>query len=462
VKGDFSRISFSARKHFSQVLLQQGRVLLDADFNEQGAIVANALRQLTRDLLGPHAGPEDGLGFRIGNDSGRIIIGPGRYFVDGLLASNTPFLETGSIAPLFYDTQPGYPFPGSVEAANFELDKPYFLYLDVWEREVTWLDDGSLREVALGGPDTAVRAQVVWQVRAVEHQPPVGVFNPEAWLEEHLQRHHWETINGARLPQMKAWTDSKSDSDRTPCTADPLGGYIGLENQHYRVEIHQDGLGGRPITFKLSRDNGGVAGALVEQQGNDLVVHGARNGEHAFAPGQWIELTDEVDRLNSRPGIMMRLVKVHRERLTFDPATESRPPPPLSQLSKPVIRRWDHRESRHYELNGGAIVLEPDKTYPVERGIQISFRKAATGSAPAYRSGDFWLIPARATIGDIEWPSHTEVVDGQPRRAPDFVEPDGVHHAYAPLALVTKTSGAGSPVTINLLQRKINQLWTPL
>ncbi len=38
MKGDFSRQTFSQGKHYSAVLLQQGRVQLDADWNESQAI----------------------------------------------------------------------------------------------------------------------------------------------------------------------------------------------------------------------------------------------------------------------------------------------------------------------------------------------------------------------------------------------------------------------------------------
>ena len=34
MKGDFSKDTFDAKKHFHEVLMQQGRVLLDSDWNE--------------------------------------------------------------------------------------------------------------------------------------------------------------------------------------------------------------------------------------------------------------------------------------------------------------------------------------------------------------------------------------------------------------------------------------------
>src|SRR5262249_3390335 len=41
----------------------------------------------------------------------------------------------------------------------------------------------------------------------------------------------------------------------------------------------------------------------------------------------------------------------------------------------------------------------------LEDGIQVVFDSAPQdGHPPRYRSGDYWLIPARAATGDIEWP----------------------------------------------------------
>src|SRR5215217_8067122 len=58
IEGDF-------RGDFTRVLLQQGRVLLDADFNEQVAILLHSIETLATDLIGPHAGPVDNCGFEI-------------------------------------------------------------------------------------------------------------------------------------------------------------------------------------------------------------------------------------------------------------------------------------------------------------------------------------------------------------------------------------------------------------
>ena len=41
MRGDFSRQTFEAEQHYSAVLLQQGRVQLDADWNEELDIAAH-------------------------------------------------------------------------------------------------------------------------------------------------------------------------------------------------------------------------------------------------------------------------------------------------------------------------------------------------------------------------------------------------------------------------------------
>ena len=54
LKGDFSRNSFHPSKDFTRVLMQQGRLQLDADWNEQVSIFWHFFRSLTRDLVGPY------------------------------------------------------------------------------------------------------------------------------------------------------------------------------------------------------------------------------------------------------------------------------------------------------------------------------------------------------------------------------------------------------------------------
>jgi hypothetical protein len=61
-----------------------------------------------------------------------------------------------------------------------------------------------------------------------------------------------------------------------------------------------------------------------------------------------------------------------------------------------------------------------------------------------FRSGDYWLIPARVATGDVIWPSET-ATDAQGKNVihPVAKPPDGVTHHYVALATVTPQAGTG-------------------
>jgi hypothetical protein len=161
MKGDFTRDTFRKNKHFSRVLWQQGRVQLDADFNEQTAILLHRQLTLAADLIGPHgtppppAGEPEQDGFRITNVAGTDFkIANGRYYVDGILCENDEKNAAGAFAEVTYLTQADYPEAPALPA------RPYLVYLDVWERHISHLEDPDITEVGLGvhRPDTATRA----------------------------------------------------------------------------------------------------------------------------------------------------------------------------------------------------------------------------------------------------------------------------------------------------------------
>jgi hypothetical protein len=179
-RGDFTRDTFNPFKHFSRVLMQQGRVQLDADWNEQNSILLYYLRMLAADLIGPHGGPAKpdgtaGDGFMIVGTAGSsdFSIGEGHYYVHGILCENErPKDENGNPVDVTYLNQSGYPLPKKDGQPESLSAGTYLVYLDVWERHVTYVEDEdkdqidpSIREVALGGFDTTTRAKVAWQVK---------------------------------------------------------------------------------------------------------------------------------------------------------------------------------------------------------------------------------------------------------------------------------------------------------
>jgi hypothetical protein len=169
MKGDFSRVSFNPHHGFTRVNWQQGRMQLDADANEQQAINLHFVRTLAADLIGPHGGLAGSFAIEADASLYRgFRIRPGRYYVDGWPASNAR--TVGYRASKELQPQPWFPEPHELEQG-----KDYLVYLEVWERHLSAAEfdrardpneADAMREVALDGPDTGSRAQLVWQVKA--------------------------------------------------------------------------------------------------------------------------------------------------------------------------------------------------------------------------------------------------------------------------------------------------------
>jgi hypothetical protein len=466
MKGDFSRLTFNRTNQYSRVLLQQGRVQLDADWNEQTDIVQHYLRNLAMDVIGEHGGPERPdlpAGFHIalvksGTQVSDLTIGTGRYYVAGIACQNDK--------PVAYFSQ-----------SNYRLAKeddplpalPFLVYLDVWERHVTFIEDHLIREVALGDADTATRSQVIWQIRvsaqitADDGGTLPGDADATGWRK--FVNDKWGTWRENWQPgsrgMLSAFTDHPDPDEPTddPCITSPEARYRNDENRLYRVEIHcrataeggqtgpawdgkrdkkgnPDATGNASVAarFKWSRDNGSVVAEWVDVDGDDLIVRGVRDRARGFSAGQWVELVDDVHELRGETGVMVKLAKVEGERLTIDPTstTDEIPDPKKLTGAKAKVRRWDQ--------SSADLLVEEEQEIQLEDGISIKFHKPATGSAQ-YRNGDYWLIPARAQTGDVEWPQ-TEDASGKP--VPAAIAPHGIEHYFAPLAVVT--SATGDPV----------------
>ncbi|MGL4610894.1 MAG: DUF6519 domain-containing protein [Trueperaceae bacterium] len=432
MKGDFSRLTFDPTKQFSRVRMQQGRVMLDADWNELNDILLHYMRTLGADLIGPHGGPVNNVGFEIEQgdaESGPKIFG-GHYYVDGILSAlaKQENVDGQPVASANYFRQPYFP----INRTDHPLPQtPYLAYLDVWERHVSYLEDALIREVALGGPDTATRAQIIWQVKTMGVNPQ-DIFdlsdnNPNPACGN-LNLEKFRSFLKGNQPTLKARVKKPSNDDTDPCVTSPEARYRGAENQLYRVEVHRVNTDGK-ATFKWSRENGSVVARWLQTKGSDLIVSGIRDEVKGFQAGDWVELTHDDLELRAEPGVMVQLSKVEGDALTFDSNTasgtvESDP----SKLKNPKVRRWDQKQVGEITLEDGTIpVTESDNDWVMlEDGLEIQFQ--LEGTPHDYRTGDYWLIPARVATGDVEWPGGTDT--------PDPLPPHGIDHHYAPLAFV--------------------------
>jgi hypothetical protein len=450
MKGDFTRLTFRKEKHYSSVRRQQGRVDLDADRNEQADIIRHRTETVARDVIGVSGAPKDNGGFGVFTDpvllrpedkdhlnalfgplpsskrpvsltsfalqeAGDFFISPGRYYVDGILCEN----EFG----IPFSWQPDRTSPlDPLDTA--ELSKLYLVYLDVWQRHLTALDDPEIRELALGGPDTATRTKTIWQVRALQ----VGDAGATVTCSSKIQA--WDDVAAPSTIKLSARAAKEEPSDK-PCILPPGAGYRRLENQLYRVEIHDGGnLGGSSApTFKWSRDNGSVVASIASSRitltapGKDVAL--------GFVEGQWIELIDDRDEWNATPGVLVPITKVDDLVLTVDPAQAI----PSGSLSLFVPDQEYHPKARRWHSVGVTTATIPatnDGFLPLEDGVEAKFENGTC------KTGDYWVIPARTDHGDVEWPQ-----DSATPSNPVPQSPKGIVHHFCRLAVI-KVDGSGA------------------
>lgn len=493
-RGDVSRDTFDPTKRFSRVLMQQGRVQLDADWNEQSDILLHYLRSLAADLIGPHGGSRPQPGFALitteaevndledanGNaldeevkralksslrESG-FLIGIGRYYVNGLLCENGNYLG--------FSEQDGYPFVGHMSLDDIRDETGSFLvFLDVWERHVSCSEDGDICEVALRGPDTATRSQVVAAV--VVPQPAKGgqtlydqqtLIDKVKDLNDAIAANDDNDIKAARnalnefaeevrlsLSQPgKASLRARARLKGLPegdCSIKPEAQYRGPENQLYRVEIQRGGIawdgttdGEDPAgnantaaTFKWSRDNSSISFPIVSLQGDSVQLsHLGRDTSRGLQVDDFVEIVADDLVLQGQTGPVRRVKSINPDELTITLSEGVDHSYDEDSAFHPVLRRWDQKRSDGEAADNVLLVREGDgedlNWIELEDGVQIQF--SANGDN-RYRAGDYWLIPARVETGDVLWP---RVSDGDEQVAKSL-PPHGVEHHLAPVAVIS-------------------------
>jgi hypothetical protein len=429
MKADFSRATFRPAAHYSAVLSQQGRVQLDADANEQAAIQLDLARTTAADVIGPHGGPADGFTVAYvpspdGKQPADLNITPGRYYVDGVLVDSTPapvYQAVGADQSTEDSLTLGYwnqPFAYLDQENNADLlpPFPFLVYLRVVEQLVTAVQDPLIRESALGValPDTAARSQVTWQALPLPLKDSSERSGPEQEFDQ------WVADQTAVRSHLAAQVEKPAGTDDDPCLVAPDAAYRGPENQLYRVEIHTAGVA-PGATFKWSRDNGSIVFPVTAVDGQWISLSSfGRDDKLAIEVGDWVEAVDNA--ITARD-VVSELLQV----VELDPAggrvlVAGDIPVGLTAARHPLLRRWDQQGSG---LSEGAVPLTEGGWILLEDGVQVWFQ--VDGS---YRTGDYWLIPARTLTADVEWPRDTA---GRPQLLP----PAGPVVRYAPLAWIT-------------------------
>jgi hypothetical protein len=450
---DFSRVRLNPLLDYAGVELKQGGVLLDADANELVDILDRRLRALASDVLGRATVSSTTTdAFKIGASGGTLTIGKGRLYVDGLLAENHGAVsadpakrvfddlmaEPQFADPIAYPNQPYFPNPPALPTTGRHL-----VYLDVWDREVTYVEKPDLVEIAVG-VDSTSRVQTVWQVRAVADDAGSGTTcaSPDADLPG------WADIIAPSTGVLTTGTFEVAPVD-DPCELPPTGGYRGLENQLYRVEIHDAGQPGGGATFKWSPNNVSVASRVASMvSGSELeLVSLGRDDLLSFKTGDWVEILDDEREFSQAPGEMRQITVVAAtRRIQFTPALPagmlpgSFPNSDFPDIRNLRVRRWQQAgrifrtdpsgtpvEVQDLDASGstGLIAVPgPGVTLLLESGVTVTFD---TTGPEGFHSGDYWVFAARTADASVE------LLD----RAP----PRGIHHHYARLGIWDVAAG---------------------
>lgn len=318
---------------------------------------------------------------------------------------------SGSKTQIFYPVEsPWIPSPPSAPAS-------YLAYLDVFDKHVTYLEDPYIREKALGGPDTATRTRTAWLVKLLPFSSS-NVDKCNAW-------NAIDSLIDENLGRMQARSEP-TPPQTNMCKLSETAGYRGLENHLYRVEVHMGGDSLAESTFKWSRDNGIVVSAVTKftpLENKIEVQNRGRDNNLDFKQDTWIEITDEVHERLALPGTLVKIKEVKEKTIEYYPDTVIGHPVTEDNFAQnPKARRWD---------SNGVIKPTSANYYELEDGVQIRL------SEGHYRTGDYWIVPARANTEDsIEWPR----VGSNLKDEPLALLPAGVFHHYAPLAVVEQNT----------------------
>ncbi|MBR9840491.1 MAG: hypothetical protein GYB50_21740 [Rhodobacteraceae bacterium] len=422
MSGDYSRDTFEELRRYAALRMQQGRVLLDADFNEMVDILKTRIEKLSLDALGnPGYSLQVSPGaFEVSLVPGPqpdLALSPGRVYIDGKMA------EIFDGETVTYTGQPFYPEPPDLPVGDAAV------YLELWEEELTWVE-APLLDPALGGVDTTTRLRTNFRLH-VE-----GVQAAECGLDV------GPPPSAGRLTTRAVAVPAPDD----PCILPPGTGYRATENRFYRVEVHEAGPLGT-ARFKWSRDNGSIVSLvrLMADNGGQIELTVDRIGRDPvlrFSPGDWVTVTDDHREWMDEPGEMARVAGIDEAAGTI--LLESAIPqagtrafganPDELEARHTRIQKWDQTGATN-TLDPEGLILTGPGPIPIDDvgvGIEIEFSVDPAGGN--FRRGDYWTFWARTATAEI-----LELTDAPP---------DGIERHYVQLAAASDLGGP-NPVVSN-------------
>jgi hypothetical protein len=390
MKGDFSRVGFDPDSRYTGVRHQQGRVLLDRDWNDAQEIDAHLRRALAGDTFGRSvlAVPADSssafqvLAARADATGVHVDLAGGHAWAAGLAVE----LAAGVTVDASYLAPPLAPAadPASIAAGVRDA-----VVLEVFEDTVSGFQDGTLLEPALGGPDTTERVRSFTMLRLLRLGANEDCSAVAALVDDPASR--------GRL----SVTPSASIVISGDCPLEAGGGYTGLEHYLVRIEVASPGADGGP-RFKWSRFNGGLVGrgtfapGALPNTGTVVITANAPAIDTCGLPGFWLEALA----FDAAEGAWRVVFTALAGRSVDGVLALTGIDGVWPAGGTAFIRLWD----------GIAKVIDYAAAAPVGlfEGIELHF-DAPLADDSNYRPGDYWTFPVRTTGASFDppiWPTN--------------------------------------------------------
>jgi parallel beta-helix repeat protein len=399
MKGDFSKWDNDPNDNFNGVLHQQGRVLLDSDWNTQTQILNHWQTIAGQDIIGagvaavPADLPDS---FKVihatvarNPDRVELQIQPGRIWADGFLVNlaGTDLRQAQYLKPPIQNPQ--------ATVRSIAEGVRDAVILEVWQEAINGFQTPeTLIEPALGGPDTTERLQTAMAWRLYRLTDDEDCNNIRDKLQGDRNQHGKLTVS------LQDPTVTTGD-----CPVVSSGGYTGFEHYLYRVEI-ADTSGNIP-KFKWSQLNGGLVGrgmfeaASGGQPGKVIITHNLQAIIHTEISDFYLEVI-EYDPTSGHQqviyGATASLNNANELELATTPTFGRQPV--SGAIPTYFFRLW----------NGIADIAKftDDPAKPLQDGILLRFEVPAPGKV--YLPGDYWTFKVRA--GEI--PNLSPLIDNQP------------------------------------------------
>jgi hypothetical protein len=263
MKGDFSHRELDPRNNVIGVLQQQGRVLLDRDWNDQTHLTTHWEDQAGRDIIGPDvaAVPSNDqdrfavTGATLVDDRVELQVTPGRIWADGIVCYLPGEAPVTRVADYF---QPPIQDPAA-DVGTIDDGVRDAVILEVSREELNAFqlpeqlafpppNELELLEPALGGPDTTERIQTRIAFKLFRLAAGEDCMSIRDQLDDDPDDKGHLTV------QLQPTDEIPGD-----CPVVLGGGYTGFEHFLYRIEIAELDEGTAPH-FKWSQFNGGLVG----------------------------------------------------------------------------------------------------------------------------------------------------------------------------------------------------------